>query len=138
MAWTCPTCNKTFAKDNQSHKCEGVSLEELFEGRAAHLPELFEALTKALEPVGEFKVTTSRKAITLYAPSHRAFLGIELKKKFLDIWFVLGNKADEFPVFKIVQPSKHRFGHYVRLNGREDLEVLPLGLIKQAYDRVNG
>ena len=138
MPWTCPKCGKTFAKNNQSHKCEVVKLEDLFEGRAAHLPELFEQFIVALQPVGDFKITTSRKAITLYAPSHKAFLGIELKKNFLDIWFVLGNKADEFPVFKIVQPSKHRFGHYVRLASEEDLEFLPLGLIKRAYDRVNG
>ena len=136
MAWTCTYCGKSFAKENQSHKCEKVSVEELFENRAAHLPDLFEGLKGILEQIGGFRVTTSKKAITLYAPSHKAFLGIELKKKFLDIWFILEEERDEFPVFKVVKPSKYRFAHYVRLAQEEDLDVLPVHLIKEAYERV--
>ena len=136
MAWTCTLCGKSFAKDNQSHKCEKVSLETLFENRSPHLADLFNELKRLLVQIGSFEVTTSKKAITLYAPSHKAFLGIELKKKFLDIWFILEEDRNEFPVFKVVKPSKRRFAHYVRLAQEEDLEVFPLHLIQEAYERV--
>ncbi len=136
MAWTCQRCGKTFAKENQSHKCERVELASLFEGRSPHLEGIFEEMLPLLQQIGPLTVTTSKKAITLYAPSHKAFLGIELKKRFLDIWFTLEEKYDEFPVFKVVKPSKYRFAHYVRLSYLEDLETLPLHLIEQAYKRV--
>ena len=136
MAWTCSTCGKTFAKENQSHKCEKVELSTLFEHRAPHLVDLFEGLVSQLKGIGEFEVTTSKKAITLYAPSHKAFLGVDLKKKFFDIWFVLNEEREEFPVYKVVKPSKYRFAHFVRITQEEDLNMLPLHLIQMAYERV--
>ena len=137
MSWTCSNCGKTFAKENQSHKCEKVELATLFENRAPHLESLFEGLLAQLAGIGEFEITTSKKAITLYAPSHKAFLGVDLKKKFFDIWFVLGESYEEFPVYKVVKPSTYRFAHFVRITQHEDLKMLPLHVIQMAYERVS-
>lgn len=136
MPWTCPSCKKTFAKNKQSHKCEVVLLADLFEGKSPHIPKLFEALLAGIQPTMAATVTTSRKAITLYAPSHKAFLGIEVKRKWLDIWFRLDRSIDEFPVFKVVKPSANIFGHYVRLHDPEDIDLILIDWIQEAYDRV--
>ena len=138
MSWTCPTCNKTFAKVNQSHFCVVVPIESLFENRAAHLPELFQGMIDLIEGIGDFRITTSRKAITLYAANHKAFLGVELKKKFLDIWFFSPVETDEFPVFKVLRPTKKKYALFVRLENEEDLEMFPVHLVKGSYDMIMG
>ncbi|MEM6631482.1 MAG: hypothetical protein AAF694_17505 [Bacteroidota bacterium] len=33
----------------------------------------------------------------------------------MEIWFILNEEYNEFPVFKVVKPSMYRFGHYIRL-----------------------
>lgn len=136
MPWTCPDCNKTFAKDNQSHKCEVVDLDSLFEHRAPYLFDVYEGMLLLLADIGSFTPTTSRKAITLYAENHRAFLGIELKKKFMDVWFFAKEETDEFPIFKVVRPSKKKYALFVRLESEEDLETFPVHLVKDSYDMV--
>lgn len=138
MPWTCPSCNKTFAKNKQSHKCEVVPLDVLFEGKSPHIPELLEALLENIRPTMTATVTTSRKAITLYAPSHKAFLGIEVKQKWFDIWFRLDRSIDEFPVFKVVKPSANIYAHYVRLHDSDDIDLILIDWIQEAYDRVIG
>lgn len=136
-SWTCPLCGKAFAKENQSHQCVRTSVEEVFEGKA-HLLPLYEHLLSRLDLPGEFTVTTSRKAVTLYAENKKAFLVIEPKKAFLDVWFLLDRKIEDFPVYKTLQPSKTRFANFMRLYEPSDADRLVLGLIRKGYDFITG
>jgi len=132
--WKCPKCKKEFAKLNQSHKCEMVKVETLFLRRELKLFDIYQKLLKSLKTNGLWIETTSSKAITLYTENRKAFLGIEPKKAFLNIWFLLDKKIEEFPIFKVLQPSKNKFGHFVRLYDKKDIDAYLINLIGESYN----
>ena len=121
--WTCPHCNKSFAKRNQWHMCVNLPPEVAFEGKAPHLWTVFQSLLDALASVGSFEVTASAKAISLYASNHKTFLVIQPKKNWMDVLFWRNTEESEFPVFKVVQRSKSSWAHHVRLHDADDLEA---------------
>ena len=135
--WQCQVCKKEFAKINQSHKCEVVDVNTLFYNKGADLFDLYEYLLSNLKKIGGWTVTTSKKAITIYAESKIAFVGIEIRKSSIDIWFVLNRRIEEFPIYKIEQPSKNKFGHFLRLQTKGDIDKVLIKWIKESYDFVN-
>ena len=137
MSWTCPHCDKTFAKAHQSHQCVKVDPLSLFDNNAPHLLPLFQQLLKSTEEFCQLKVTASAKSITLYGTAHKSFLVLQPKRQWIDIWFPLDREIDEFPVFKVQQRSKSSFMHYVRLQDAEDIEQVVLDWIAEAYTLTN-
>ena len=135
--WQCPNCNKTFAKVNQHHQCVEVPVQEIFLNKSPHLSDVYQHLLNQLHSIGGFTVTTSLKSITLYGPQHKSFLIIQPKRKWIDIWFPLDHKVEDFPVFKIQQPSKSRYAHFVRLEDEEDLSPIVLEWIAEAHQLTN-
>lgn len=137
MTWTCSNCGKSFAKTNQSHHCVIVEREEIFERKEPHLLDLYLELFRQIEKIGPFQETRSRKTLTLYTPAGRSFLCVQPKRKWLDLWFNLERHIDEFPVFKMVQPSKKKFAHFIRIDEMEDIEQIWLDWIAEAYELSN-
>lgn len=135
--WECPECHKEFARQNQSHQCAIVPVDALFSGKKAAWKPVYEMLLQRIAGIGNFKITTSAKAITLYAASRFAFMGVVVKANGLDLWFALGERIDEFPVYKIVQPSANRFGHFVRITEPADIDPLLVRWLQQSYDFIN-
>lgn len=133
MSWECPLCKKQFAKSKQSHICEQKSTDELFARSQPAVQETYDTLIQQLKKRLKFTVTTSAKSITLYAPNHKAFYVIKPGKTFLDSFFILDEKMEEFPVYKIAQPSKTRFAHFIRFYSKDDIEKTALYLIEQSY-----
>lgn len=136
MAWTCPVCGKTFAKPKQSHKCEQVDIDDLFDGKAAYLPGLYATLLQRVQERFPCRPSFSRKAITMYAANHQSFLVVHPKRDALDLWFPLDRKEQTFPIFKIIQASKSRYAHYVRLEVPEEIDALLLTWIAEAHQLV--
>ena len=137
MAWTCPHCEKTFAKDKQSHICVKIDPHFLFEGKAPQLPALYEQVLETLREFCEFQVTTSTKSITLYGKAHRSFMVMKPKKQWIDLWFSLEREVDEFPVYKVHAHTKTRFVHYIRLEEEEDIQSVIFDWIAEAYVLTN-
>jgi hypothetical protein len=132
--WECPICHKEFAKANQSHMCVVVDVKSIFEGKHEKLFGIYTHLIQRLEPLLDFKITTSTKTITLYTQNRRGFLCIQPKKAFVDLWFYLNKKMEDFPVFKITPTAKNKFAHYVRLEEMQDVDNFLLGLISEGYE----
>ncbi len=136
--WECPICHKEFARQNQSHKCEVVAVENLFENKQSHLFEIYQELLDKMKIIGEFKVTTSSKAITIYTENRKGFMSMEPKKKFIDLWFYLDKSLEEFPVFKVVQATSKKYAHFVRLEEKADVDNFLIGLLQESYSFVSG
>jgi len=80
----------------------------------------------------DVKINSVKKAILFTAKSH--FLAVKPKKEFLDIEFVLPEKVEKFPVHKIVQASKTKWAHFVRLESPDEVDEQLLTWINRAYD----
>ena len=111
--------------------------EQVFINKLPHLPSLYQNLVRAVGEFCEFRVTTSARSITLYGKAHRSFLIIQLRQKWIDIWFPLSRKVEEFPVFRVQQPSKLRYAHFVRLEEPDDIQPVVLDWIAEAYQLTN-
>lgn len=133
MSWKCPLCQKQFAKTNQSHICIQKNTKDLFTRSQPQVHETYKILVQQLKKRLRFTVTTSAKSITLYAPNHKAFYVMKPGKTFLDSFFILDEKLKEFPVYKVAQPSKTRYAHFIRFYSKDDIEQTALNLIEQAY-----
>jgi hypothetical protein len=133
MSWKCPLCKKQFAKTNQSHICVQKSTQELFARSQPQVQEAYDAVLQQLKKRLKFTITTSAKSITLYTPNNKAFYVMKPGKTFLDSFFILDEKLEEFPVYKIAQPSKTRFAHFIRFYSKDDIEKTALSLIEQSY-----
>lgn len=131
--WTCPQCSKTFAKAHQSHQCINLPPEALFSGKAPELWPIFELLIEKIEAFAPHTVTGSRKSISLYASNHKVFIVLQPKKKWIDIYFWLGREETEFPIFKVVQMSKTKWSHFVRIDSPDDIDRQLLGWIAEGH-----
>jgi len=105
----------------------------LFTGKEQQVYPLYVFLLEQLRRLGSITQTTSAKAITLYTPAHRSFLVVQPKKQGLEVWFVLHRAVNEFPVYKVLRPSKNRFAHFVRLYQPADVDAVLPGWMEEAY-----
>jgi Domain of unknown function (DUF5655) len=133
MSWKCSVCGKEFAKNNQSHMCVQKNVEDLFLRSEAGIFEAYNSLIQKLSKRLQFTITTSSKSITLYAPNHKAFYVMKPGKTFLDSFFILDEKLEDFPVYKVAQPSKTKFAHFIRFYAASDVDKIVLSLIEQSY-----
>ncbi len=129
MGWKCNTCGKEFAKTNQSHMCVQTDIALLFQRSEPGIFKAYETVIQKLSKQLQFTVTTSSKSVTLYTPNHKAFFVMKPGKKFLESFFILDAKLEEFPVYKVVQPSKTRYAHFIRLYAASDVDKIEFSLI---------
>jgi len=131
MSWTCPKCQKTYTKVNQSHKCETEEIDILLK-QDERLIGLFDLLLSQITGFGEMRVTTSKKAITLYRS--KGFLMVYPKKDSLDLGFFLPRQHEGFPVYKSCASSKTKFVNWVRVYDQEDLSPFLNDLLREAWE----
>ncbi|MEO0472006.1 MAG: DUF5655 domain-containing protein [Bacteroidota bacterium] len=130
MSWTCPVCEKEFDKINQFHKCETAEIETLLRNDA-NLILLFDHLLLQMYEMGEMRLSTSKKAISL---SNRvAFLLVYPKRNGLELRLFLDTDQPEGPIRKVSQYTKSKFVHWVNIQTETDMEVKLLRLIQRAW-----
>ena len=83
---------------------------------------------------GEFKIEPVKDAVILRKSS--AFVTIRIQKECLDISFKLDHHVEEFPVYKSLQFSRHRWGHTLKIETEDEIDVQLLGWLKQAASLV--
>ena len=131
--WQCPKCGRLFRHKNQSHSCVSYSIEGHFQGKAPYLKEIFDYLLEKLQCFGTVRVDAVKSSINLAGKSH--FGGIHVLKESLNLGFLLTKRLDNKRVFRIENVGENRYGHHVKLTGKDDINEELLGWLKQAYDR---
>ena len=134
MSWTCPTCSRSFIHENQSHSCNLVNLESHFQNKSPDIIALFDALINRVNEFGAFKIEPVKDAIILRRSS--AFITIRIQKTCLDLSFKLDKHVEEFPVYKSLQLSAHRWAHTVKIETVDELDSQLVGWLKRAYELV--
>ena len=131
MAWTCPKCERELKNPNQWHNCVKVSIDSLFEGKAAELVFVFDALLSELIDWENVVVSATQNCIVFV--HNRTFLVIRPMKKTLDLKFYSAAEQDEFPVVKSIF-SSGKFENHIRVSALDDLTQTVYGFIKKSYD----
>ena len=131
MSWTCPKCEREFAKAEQRHWCARVSLDSLFAGRK---PELVLVFDKILAEVADWEgvlIGTTPNCIVF--TRRLTFLVIRPMKKELDIKFYSKVAHPEKP---IVQSKAwgNKFENHVRIALLDDLRPALFQYIRESYN----
>ena len=81
------------------------------------------------------KINPVKNAILFQAKSN--FLAVKPKKFYLDIEFLLPEKTEEFPVYKVVQATKLKYAHFMRLESPDEVDEQLISWLKMAFESCN-
>jgi len=132
--WTCHKCSHSFKYTSQSHSCNLVGLGTHLDKHTPEIVALFDCLISQIQEFGEFKIEAVKDAIMLRKSS--AFVTIRIQKECLDISFKLDHHVEEFPVYKFLQLSRHRWFHALKIETEDEIDAQLLGWLKEAADLV--
>jgi hypothetical protein len=132
LAWTCPTCGRSFRRNRQPHVCDTTTVEDHLQGRDPAVVALFQSFAQAVADAGP-STYSPIKAQVGFQGQQRIFAGVRLTKRGLEGYLDLPRcvKSDRF---RRVSPNTHRlFVHHFVLISADQLDAEFLGWIKEAY-----
>ena len=131
MLWTCPKCHRQFKYATSYHSCVKVNPENHFINKKPNVKAVYEKILNETRKFGNVNISPVKSGILLKNIS--TFLGIKLRKDFLDIEFFLPEETNEFPVYKTFRYTKSKVVHYVRLENPIEVDKQLVGWIKISF-----
>jgi membrane protease subunit (stomatin/prohibitin family) len=128
--WTCPKCERELKNANQWHNCVKVSIDSLFEGKAAELVFVFDKLLSEIINWENVAVSATQNCIVFV--HNQTFLIIRPMKKELDVKFYSTTQLEEEPIIKSIFYSG-KYQNHIRVSKLEDLTQTVYTYIKQSY-----
>lgn len=129
--WTCPECGRSFAKNNQRHICQRVTVEDHLEGRPPEVIELYEGLVELVRRCGPFYFAPVRSQIGFQL--HRIFAGVRLSRRGLAGYLDIARRI-ETPRMPRVEPyTKRLFVHHFTISTPEELDEEFAGWVRESY-----
>jgi hypothetical protein len=96
------------------------------------LRDAWERLRETAAEFGPQRIYASHSSIMF---SRRiCYFFVRPKKKYLEVWFFLGRKVENPLIRQIVQSSKRKIAHQVRIVHRDQVEAPITDWLKEAYD----
>lgn len=129
--WTCPKCERDLKNPNQWHNCVKVSIDSLFEGKAAELVFVFDRLLSEIIDWENVVVSATQNCIVFV--HHQTFLIIKPMRKELDLKFYSATMLENELVVKSI-PYSGRFENHIRVAKLDDLTQAVFSFIKQSYN----
>lgn len=131
--WTCPECGRLFERARQSHECApGLTIEEYFSTGPAHERPVFDAIMRALAPVGPIHADVVSVGIFLKNP--RKFAELRPMQRWVAVSFALERRATHRTITRKVVEYGNRYWHVANVAGPEDVDDALVGLLEEAYE----
>jgi Domain of unknown function (DUF5655) len=130
MSWTCPSCARTFAREDQFHSHDTVDVDAHFGGRPERLRVSFDKLIGSLP--SDVQVEALRTVIVLSA--RRTFSFITVQSKRLLVGVFLEQPLDSSRVVKVNHVSARKFGSVVEVRGPDDVDAELQLWLRHAYE----
>ena len=129
--WTCPTCNRQFANQNQSHACARYTLSDHLEGKAPEVVALYHHLEAVIQRLGPVIVNPEKTRIAFQV--RMSFAAVMLKRQWIDGHVVLARRLESprFRRIETVSPRNHV--HSFRLTCLEDVDEEFVAWLAEAY-----
>jgi hypothetical protein len=132
--WTCPRCDREFARAGQSHTCfPGGSVDESFAGRPAPMRAAYDALlahVKSLGPVHEDAVS-----VGVFLKRERKLAEVRPKTKWVVLTLYLDRAIDDPRISRTMRVSSVCTVNEVKLRTPEDVDDQLRAWLEEAYDR---
>ena len=130
MSWTCPSCARTFAREDQFHSHDTVDVDAHFAGRPERLRVSFDKLIASLPP--DVRVEALRTVIVL--TTRRTFSFITVQAERLLVGVFLDRCLDSSRVVKVDPVSSHKVGSVVEVRGPGDVDDEIQQWLREAYE----
>ena len=136
--WTCPLCDRSFVKPNQSHSCNEKQLDEFLKGKPEHTIELFNHFIKEYKRIGNISVHPTKSMIAIAGKKRMVYI-IRLGKNFMDVVFPFKKAYDDNLCFTKIKPvpGSDDFNHHFRMCFKDDINEEVKGYMKLALE-LNG
>src|SRR6185369_323502 len=103
--WTCPDCDRVFARAGQKHMCERYSADTLLDAATPAARSLYHALLGRLAQLGPFDLAPTRRQIGLRG-ERRIFAGLSFQGDQLRGYLDIPRRVDS-PRFRRVSDYTH-------------------------------
>jgi len=114
------------------HDCWTTTEENLTRGLSDDLMEAWERLRETAAEFGDQRIYASHKSIMFSRKT--CYFFVRPQKSFLEIWFFLGRRLNDSRVRSVVESSKVKVAHQLRVKHRDEVEAPLTGWLKEAYD----
>ena len=129
--WTCPNCERSFAKTHQPHSCQTPSTEVHFKGKDPVSMEIYNALVAQLRRFGEFRVDAVKTSINLIHKYH--FGSVTVQDEGLRLGFVSDEPIRSSRIVQTQELGPNRVGHSVKLKSPAEVDDELLGWLRTAH-----
>ena len=130
--WTCPECDRTFARSKQMHDCApGLSLEEYFATGPEHERPIWEAVIGHLETLGP--VHPDVVSVGIFLKNPRKFADFRPKDRWVALGFNLRRRVDHPTITRKVVEHGGRFWHVANIADPAQLDDALFELLEAAY-----
>jgi len=130
--WICPNCGRQFRDTNQDHSCLTTDVDSHFLKSNPLVKRTYSKMSNGVLDFEGVEVNPLKNAILFRTKS--TFLAAKPKKDYLEIEFLLGDKTEEFPIYKTFQATKSKFAHFVRLGTPEEVDAQLLDWLRKAWE----
>lgn len=131
-AWTCPDCQRRFARTGQSHECApAMSLEEYFSTGPPHERPIFEAVMDHLDTVGPVHVEPV--SVGIFLKRARSFAQLRPMQRWVALSFSLPRRVHHPRITRKVIAYHGKYHHVANLRSPDDLDDDLRGYVTEAY-----
>ena len=133
MAWTCPRCDRSFGRVEQSHTCRPVV--DVATWLAHHDEQVQEIAARLVDGLrGLPGWHAEGKDVGLAFKRASAFAELQPKRRWSDLWLFHTHAVASPRVHRSVRMSANRYATVVRLVAPDDVDDEVLDLLLEAYD----
>jgi uncharacterized protein DUF5655 len=121
VTWTCPACDRSFGRANQSHVCLPVqSIDEYFAARPETEREIYDAVVGHLAHVATVDVEAA--TVGILVKRRRTFVELRPKQRWVELSIMLTRPIDDPRVSRRIVVSRGRFAYFFRIRSADDID----------------
>ena len=119
-------------EEGAPHDCWTTTEERLTGELSEDLMDAWERLRETASDFGDQRIYASHKSIMF--SRNACYFFVRPQKSFLEIWFFLGRRLKDTRIRQIVQTSRVKFGHQIRIVHRDQVESPITDWLREAYE----
>jgi hypothetical protein len=132
VGWTCPECQRLFARRNQSHQCTpATTVDDYYASRPDWERPIFETILEHLDMVGDVRVEAVE--VGIFFKRRRTFAELRPKRDRLALSVLLSRRLRHPRVAKRYEGSGVRAAYFFDLRTAEDVDDEIRDWLTEAY-----
>jgi hypothetical protein len=131
--WTCPRCDREFARARQGHTCvPGCTVDETFAGRSPAFREVYDAIAAHLNTLGEFHEDAVE--VGVFLKRERKLAEVRPRSRDVLLYLFLPQPVETARIRPMWDTGGPRVGHRVTLREPSEVDEELCGWLTAAYD----